>query len=238
MTGIDTEMKFEEVRDSIITLLETYATGRYRVIKGQLQNIAAEQVKGTQRAIQVFYSDGDYPENQSTGSGIEHKCTFRLNYYVAAPARGDKATLESDDSTPAEKAAALLNIAGSWSNADEEMDEFRRMITQIILDPVNDQLGMPLLDRDGDPITDNSRGRKQVSSRWLSNFQKSQPLDRGNLVTITAFESLTLTLDETTPGATPVTPASNTYDIEHDFNTSTDDEDAEPAVAGVEVDAS
>jgi hypothetical protein len=195
-------------------------------------------MKNDKRIIQLFYQDGNYPEKSSTKVSLQHHCNFTLNYYVASPALADLSVLDSDSATPAQKTAALINTVKSFGRADKAMDEFRRMITQIIMDPANEQLGMPELDKSGDPVAnDNIPGRKQVSSRWLSNFSKSQPLDKGNLTTITASERLFSIVDETLLGVTATAPASDTYDIEHEFNTQSDPDDADPAIAGVEVDA-
>ncbi len=237
MSGIDTPMKFEELRDSIETLLETYATGRYQVVTGQKQDIADTEMVDDKRIIQLFYQDGSYKEGSSTKVLLQHHCNFTLNYYVASPALADLATLDSASTTAAQKTAALVNTVTSFSRADKAMDEFRRMITQIIMNPAHEQLGMPMLDSAGDPITTNAPGRKQVSSRWLSTFTKSQPLDKGNLTTIQASERLFLILDETLLGVTPVSPATDTYGVQHNFNTKSDPEGADPAIFGVDANA-
>lgn len=237
MSGIDTEMKFEELRDSVTTLLESYATGRFRVIKGQVEDIPADQLKGVNRVVQVFFGGGDFPKGKSTKIDLQHDFEFSVQLYVAAPCKGNKAVLESDTSTAGEKSAALLAVTGSQVVADRAMDELIRMVVQIIMSPTNEQLGMPMLDSNGDPVTNYNQGRKQVSSRWLSNIRKSQPIDRGNLVVIPAIMTLSGILDETVTGVTPNDPATDTYDIGLQFNTKTDDEDAAPATAGVEINA-
>lgn len=237
MSGIDTEMKFEELRDSIITLLETYSTGRFRVIKGQVEDIPADQLTGTNRVVQIFYGGGDFPKNKSTKVDLQHDFQYTLQLYISAPCKGDKAVIESDTATSGEKAAALLAITGSQVVADIATDELIRMIVQILMSPTNEQLGMPMLDSNGDPVTGYTQGLKQVSSRWVSNIRKSQPLDRGNLVLIPATMTLSGILNETVTGLTPVSPDTNTFDIEHEFNTQSDPDDADPAISGVQIDA-
>lgn len=192
MSGIDTQMTFEEVRDSTEALLIANQTNRYQVIVGQKQSASAEEFSGILRTIQLFYNAGEYDKSRSSRQKLEHDCTFTLNYYVSSPSEADISVLNPDSgSTVAQKQAAAVGIQSAFRLADESMDEFRRMITQIIMDPVNDQLGMPLLN-----------GKFQVSNRWLSNFRKTDPIDRGNLVELNASETLECRVKELTPGAT------------------------------------
>ena len=206
MTGIDNEMKFEELRDSIESLLIANQTGRYQVILGQKQAFSADEFKGILRTIQIYYSSGEYDRGRSSKQKIEHDCNFTLNYYVSSPAKADISVLNPDSgSTASAKQAAMANIQTAFRLCDGLMDEFRRMITQILMDPANDQLGMQLI---GD-----SSLKRQVSNVWLSNFRKDQPINRGNNVDLTATETLNCRIKELTPGVTATAGVQPIIDI-------------------------
>ena len=186
-------MKFETARDAIEAILEANAAGNFQVITGQTQDLPAETVKGSLRTIQVFYNTGEY-SSRTANNKLEHKCTFQLVYYVASPAKGDKATLDDKNASEAAKMTALVNIQNAFGIADKAMDEFRRMVTQIIMDPINEDLGFVAA----------GGSKYDVGSRWLDNFTKHTPIEKGRIVLLTAEERLTFTVTEELTGATPV----------------------------------
>ena len=183
-------MKFEELRDSIESLLASNQGSFFQVIGYQKQSGSAESVK-TLSTVQIFYSSGEYHKAKSSYAKVTHEAVFSIHYTVALPAKGDLSILDDENATAAAKQTALLLVQkGGWL-ADRAIDELRRVVTQIILDPVNKDLGL---------------NEYEVSNRWLSNFRKSTPIDKGNLVVLTATEDLSATIDETFTGAT-LTPA-------------------------------
>jgi hypothetical protein len=187
--SIDTPMMFETVRDAIKALLETYQTGRYRVIRGQHQSFSAEEFKGTDRAISVYYTAGDYPKGANSMQKISaHDCDFTLDYYVSSPCKADISVLDDPGASAALKQAAISGEQIAFSLADESIDEFRRMVTQVIMAPQYQDLGLT---------------RYTVANRWLTGFRKSQPQNHGKLVSITATERLTCRVTETLTGVTP-----------------------------------
>jgi hypothetical protein len=98
----------------------------------------------------------------------------------------------------AAKQAAIANAQVAFYLADQLMDEFRRIITQVIMAPYNQDFGLD---------------RFTISNRWLSNFRKTQPIDRGNLVELNATESLTCRVTETLPQVTPTLGVQPVIDI-------------------------
>ena len=75
------------------------------------------------------------------------------------------------------------------------MDAFRRIISQIILDPANRALGFD--------TTPGPRGQfNYTTSRLnLSDFRKNGPEDKGSLIVLTASETFKATVTETFDGA-------------------------------------
>ncbi|MEJ2043702.1 MAG: hypothetical protein P8X74_03600 [Reinekea sp.] len=187
--SIDTPMMFETVRDAIKALLETYQTGRYRVIRGQAQSLSAEEFKGTDRAVQVFYSSGEYPEGANSMQKISaHDCTYTIEYYVSSPCKVDRNVLDDDSLDSSQKQAALSAVQAAFDIADSAMDELRRMVSQVIMSPRYQDIGLD---------------RFKVSNRWLKGFNKSQSVNHGKLVMLTATERLTCRVTETLTGVTP-----------------------------------
>lgn len=178
-------MVFEQVRDSLEALLIANQSTLFRTIGEQKQSTDAEQVKGNLRTVQVFYSEGDYPRGQSSRQLLSHAITFQLAYTVASPAKADLTVLDDDNASASAKQAALLASGEGSRLADRLMDELRRIVTQIIMSPINQDLGMT---------------KYVVSNTWLNNFRKSQPINKGNLFLLTGSETLTCLVNETLIG--------------------------------------
>lgn len=191
-------MNFELLRDAIEALLIANQGSLFRTIGDQKQSINAEQVKGNLRTVQVFYSEGKYPKEKGSHQQLTHETTFQLIYTVSSPVKVDLSVLNDPDSTAGQKQAALLALNEGSRLADRLMDELRRIVTQIIMDPANRDLGLA-------PYV--------VSNRWLDNFRKSEPLDKGNLFLLTGSETLTAVVDEELIGVTPTLAVRPTVDL-------------------------
>jgi hypothetical protein len=201
MAGIDTPMVFEQLRDGIIALLTANQSGRFVTVGNQKQSTDATEVKGILRTVQVFFSQGDYPKSKSAFGSPSHDVTFNIVYTASSPAKGDKAVLESDSSTEPQVQAALLAIQEGESLVDQSIDELRRMVTQILMDPTNENFGLAI---------------GAVSDPWLQNFQKTAPLEKGRLVVLKASETFTANVDETLAGATPTPAEEPAIDLTND----------------------
>lgn len=224
MSGIDSPMKFEQLRDALETLLASYQANRFRVITEQLQQVDAEESKGTLRTVEIFLLGSDYPDGRSSGQAVAHDLTFQMYYTASEPVTADIATISSDASSEAQVASALLAASSGARAANRSIDVLHRMISQIILDPVNDQLGLAKVGN-----------KNQVSNVRLSGFRKGSPDKQGSLVTLTAAEQLTVRVEETFTGATPTAAEEPAIDIEVEFKTTTDATDADPSKFGIDV---
>ena len=213
------QMEFENLRDSISTLLLANQGSYFRTVDSQNQSKTADEVKGTLRTVQVFFQEGDAEKYDKTQ--FEHDITFGLYFTVAEPATADKETLDDPTATAGQKQAALLASMPGSDNADRSMDELYRMVVLILKDPVNEDLGL---------------AKYKVSNPRIRNFRKDQPADHGNLILLTASARLTATVTEIMIGGQATEAVQPAFDIDSDFNTLADDSDTDPAKIGVKVD--
>jgi hypothetical protein len=228
MAGIDTPMNFELLRDSIETLLKSYEAGRFKVVTEQKQNSGAEEHKGLFRSIQIFYESGEYPDGTSAMQEVTHDTIFQIEYIVTASAKADLSILNDPDASVIEYSSALSAAQSAARVANRSIDELKRMVSQIILDPVNIDNNLGL----GKTAT----GGNYLGDTRLVNFRKNAGIPRGKLFELTASEQLTTNIQETFTGATPLEPVQPAIGILHKFNTQTDDEDATPAQTSADID--
>lgn len=214
-------MVFEELRDGLEALLIANQASLFRTIGEQKQSTDADQVKGDLRTVQVFYSTGNYPKGKSSRQLLNHEIGFQIFYTVSSPAKADLTVLDDPGASPAAKQAALAASQEGSRLADRSLDELRRIVTQIIMDPVNQSIGLT---------------KYTVSDPWLDNFRKDQPIDKGNLVILTASEIFSAVVSEKTDGAI-LTPAEiPTFNITNDERPLTGDTGFDAPKSGVETD--
>lgn len=207
--AITDEMKFEELRDSMTALLRANETGLFVTIDAQLMSRSAEELKDAARTVQVFFQEMDSDPSKATKNQFDADDTYVFELSASAAATADLAGLKKDSGkTPEEKALILAQSKRGSFNADRSLDELWRIVVQIIMDSVNEDLGLP---------------KYTVSDRKLRNFRKNQINDHGNLVTISGTGRLTATLTETVTGATPTTPTDNLVDTTNKFTESSGD---------------
>jgi len=182
-------MNFRTIKEALVLLLGSNAAGRYRTIGYQEQGQAAEEILGTDRSIQVYYTRGAFPKSAGSINGpTEHEITFTLDLSVAAPSEGPLSVLNDPDATPAELITAIANFRQASDVADGSFDEFVEILYQIIMDARNQDLGLPL------PPPDDSLTR--IADRWIGAIEKNAPVPRGEYVILTGTMSLTCSIDE------------------------------------------
>jgi len=180
-------MKFREIKTAIETVLSNAAGSNYRVVGYQTQaDSAIENLDGL-RSVQVFYDRGEM--NKSGGSlpgPFKHDMMFRLELVVAKDTKGDLATLNSSDSTDSQRATALATFQKAAKLADDALDELIDLVFQAIQDARRIDFDL------ADPI----------ANRWVSDIQKNEPSERGELVILTASMILTCSANEAVSGET------------------------------------
>lgn len=185
-------MKFRIIKAAVKTLLINSAAGLYKVAGAQKQSKSADEFIGNNRLVQVYYSRGTFPKRGGSMHGNNnHEITLKLDFTVATPAKGDIATLNNANSTAGQLQTALTNIAYASDLADDLIDELFDIVYQIIMNAENIHLGITTSDT--------------VANRWITDFQKDEPVPRGELLVLTGSCNLTCKAIELVPGETPVT---------------------------------
>jgi len=217
-------MQFEIAEQSILdNVLGPAESGRFITIGGQRQRESAKAIND-KRKVMVIYNEGDFPESGGAQYGpVRHDMTFDVILIEATPAKADLSVLNDESASPDSKATALRQMAEPSIEANRNMNEFIRIIWQILMDLRNEQMGMV--------PPDDRPNLKLVSSRWISNIRKGDPVPEGEFVVLTASMSLNLTVSEDITGDDlPATPEDG---VVFDGDIELDGDDV--AAQGVEV---
>jgi hypothetical protein len=199
-------MQFEVIRDAIRRLLADKAAGEFCVIGAQKSAKAAESVADKSRLIEVYYNRGEFPKS---GGGItgpnRHDATFRIDLTASKATEGDVSTIVNEESTAAQMAQALADMKESGLLADNSLDELFAAVYQILMDARSEDLGLEV---------------GEVSSRWVTQLVKDEPIKTGSYTILTGSALLTCTVSEPVTGykAVPVAPILST-DLELESDT-------------------
>jgi len=195
-------MQFQTVRDAIENTLNTDAAGRYQVIGHQVQGSSAEE--RAVPTVAVFYGSGEFPQSGgSIADANKHDATFRLEFTATAPSKGDLATLQNDAATPAELAAALATFQNAAWEVDRVVDQLFSDVYGVIMSALNETFGLAI---------------GAVSSRWIGQISKDNPVPKGEVVMLTGSAVLTCTMEEQVLGevGTPANEFDTVVDIDGD----------------------
>jgi hypothetical protein len=206
-------MQFRVVRDALRRLLANQAAGAFTVIGLQKAGKSPEDVANG-CLVEVFFQRSAFPKNAGAMAGPNrHDLTFQINLTVSKASVADVAVLEDPDATATQMAASLGDMKESGVLADDALDELFEVVYQIVMDARNMDLGLD------DGI---------VSSRWISELIKEEPVAGGNYTVITGSVLFTCSVSEDVLGyrGTTVTPL---IDVNLELNSD------EPGLAGVTV---
>ena len=192
-------MQFRVIRQAIIDLLDTSSGGRYRVIGRKVQSKSQDEVKNSDRLVQVAFTDGNFPKIGAMRGHKIHDLTIEINLSASAAATGDLTVLDNPMATQQQKAAAILAIREAGENADEKIDDLIEIVYQIMMDARNERLGLD---------------RGEVASRWISDIKKDTLLERGDLIVRTANMRYTCRVSEAVLGDIGVVPDPLVIDAE------------------------
>ncbi len=185
-------MKFRTIKTAVKTLLFNSQASRYITVGAQKQSKSADEFIGNNRLVQVYYYRGMFPKRGGTiaRGPNDHEITLKIDFTVSEPAKGDIATLNNPNSTAGQLQTAIANIAIASDLADDSIDELFDIIYQVIMDAENIDLGL---------------ANDIVANRWITDFQKDEPVQRGELLVLTGSCNLTCKASEAVSGETPVT---------------------------------
>jgi hypothetical protein len=185
-------MQFRTVKAWLVNYLGAHETaGGYRVIGYSDSGIAASELQGSNRLVQIFASGGDLPQKSSAKSGpVVHDVAMSVELLTACAASVDLTVLENPTATPAQIAGALAASQEASSRADEDFDQFFDVVFNLLMDNEQQDLGYP----------------GEVSSRWIKSWKKGTPMPRGEVVVIPGTIEFSFRVTESITGVGVVTP--------------------------------
>ena len=181
-------MRFRQIDKALTDLLIANENGRYHVETSQRRSFNAEYV-AAHPIVSVFYEQGQFSKAAGGPLIAQHDMTFKIEVLVAAPATADLTVLDNPGASAQAIMAAVAASTSAAVNADDLIDEVLDYIYQVIRDPDNYDLGLPV---------------GTVSNPWVGSFTKSSPVPRGEYVVVMVAWSYTCRAAEITAGATPV----------------------------------
>ena len=188
------------VKSAILALLAANSGAHFTVEGYQRQSHAAEEIAGQLRHVTVYYRSGAFDKAKSgwVAGPFKHAMTFAVELVLAAASTTDLSALTSPSASAQARMTALSASLTAAANADALWDELSGLVWNILVDPVNMQLGLT------SPV---------IADRWISNIQKSSPPPQGEFVLISGTMDYTCTVVEQVVGATPVTAGANAIDV-------------------------
>ena len=164
-------MNFRNIKNSIITILDTAAAGRFEVIGSQRQRQGAEDIN-SQKKVMVYFLSDTFSENSGSINGtVQSFPVFRIMLEVSA-----KGTY-TDSSDPNTLTSANLV-------ADNMFDELADNVYQILMSGENLDIGQPV---------------GQVGNRYIKTIEKNDINKDGEFVIITGSMDLSCITPETVP---------------------------------------
>ena len=198
-------MVFQTIETALISLLGTSLAGQATVVGYQKQARDQDTVAELSRNVTVFYSGGQFPKNRGRTKGpILHEVTFKLGFLVSASATVDLTVLDNVNSTAGQIQTALTAMLDANYRAEALLNDLWSRVWNILRLPSNDKLGLT---------------GGEVADLWLDDFQKGEAQPRGEMVTINASATLTLSTVETPADASFVPAATG---VQSDFKVTAD----------------
>jgi hypothetical protein len=187
-------MIFRTLEDSIVTILGDAAAGRFQVVGYKPRAMAAQEANDSLRTVQVFYDAGKFPRSGGSHHGpATHDITFSVMLSVAAASQGDLSVLQNESASAAEYVAALESFQEAAYRANKLWGALVDAVFNILMSPENLDLGQEI---------------GVVSNRWIENFEKGDPGNKGEYVAISGSMDLACRVAEELVGdaGTPADP--------------------------------
>jgi hypothetical protein len=200
MSDLNQFMAFRIVQHAIVNqILLPNRDNLFRVLDYPLPILGAEEVLDNNRAVSVYYAEGDLRKG-SIYSPI-HDMSFHLDLFVSADAKADLLVLErqfGEDFQQTAYANAMNELQLAERRADALMDELIDIVYQLIMRKENDQLGVDRLE----PAVN-----LRIGNRMIVSVQKGVPIreDKTNkFVSIEAQMVLKCRANEKVTGQPPI----------------------------------
>ncbi len=124
---------------------------------------------------------------------MDHKVDVSVELLTACPAAVDLTVLDNPAATSVQIAAALAASQKATARADDDFDEFFETVYGLLM--ANDQLDL------GHP--------GEVGGRWVSDWKKGSPLNRGENIIIPGSINFSFRVAEDLLGSTPTVPTAD-----------------------------
>lgn len=196
-------MTFETLRDNILSTLTVAAAGRYATEGAQVQKKSARENISLPR-VTVYYKSGSFPKSSAAlTSRTIHDVTFVIEMTVFVEHELDLSILNNPAATKGQKAAVLSSMAPLQEEASTLLDATWGIIYQVLMDAENLDFGLT---------------KKEISDRWVDDFEKDSPASTGEYMTITGSATMTARVKEEITGetGTPGTAYDTTLNIKDD----------------------
>jgi hypothetical protein len=177
-------MEYVAIKNALDALLESKSASRYAVRTNKARQHDAESVLSIPQ-VTTYYKQGAFDKGDGSYQGpFGHAMTFSIDILVGATASMDLSAI-TDTSTAEEIAAVLSASIDAESAVDAKWDEIVGIIWSIIMDPVNDQLGL-----------------SYSPNRWVTQIQKNDSLKKGAIVLLSGSITMTAEAPEYPAGET------------------------------------
>ena len=188
------------LKNALKTILVDSAAGRYQVVGFQRQEKAAEEFKGTNRLVEIYFRTENFSKSKGRLNGpVSGDVNIAIELTVSAPAEIDLAVIDNPNSTPAQIQTAISQMKEASNIADDSFDELAEIIYQIVMDARNIDLGL---------------NSGTISNRWVGGINKDSPNPRGRLVVLTGTLDFSCTVSEDVLGDTGLPADSISFETE------------------------
>lgn len=183
--------------NAAVDLLGDQADNRFLVIGYQRQKKAAD-FETDPALVQLWIDSAQIDWERSSRNGpYEWNVRIEVQFTTAQPATLDIATIEGENSTPAERTAALLNLVEPAQNSANALYLAWGAVSEIFEDARNEDLGLPT---------------NAISDKSYSDFQQDKLPPRGGRAVLTATSFLEFRVKEAQLGDLGKEPATTIYD--------------------------
>jgi hypothetical protein len=194
------------LKNKIVDLLGDGSLDRFSVVGYKKKAESDVGTKDDYRSVQIIMNEGQFPSNKRNGP-FKHDIDFIIRITSSKSAKMNIATIEDDGSTTEEKIEAINEAQNSTALAQDSAFECFDIVFGIISDSTN--------------YSFNENGYNRNIKGWKS----KPPMKFGRLTLFEIDFFISISVDETIGGATPVESEEpilettvNVYDMDEQDN--------------------
>jgi len=184
----DNQMVFEIVYRSLVNnVLGPYAKNRFRLLDYPMAIEGAEGTLDELRSVSIYMDT--FKVKTGSFRKPEPDIKYNLDFLVTADAKADLAVLEQNfEQNQADiYFRAIHEMQDAKTRANALMDELFRIIYQIVMNPLNDKLGLDRM---------NPNPGIKMGDRDITDYHKGVVYSRGNKIMLEAQAVLACNFEE------------------------------------------